>query len=382
MDFAPTPRQQAMLDAAEDIMRVHRERQEARGQDENSRFPRELSASLGEAGLLTLWADPDVADPFSCASLVQELVGYHDGTAASILFVNNAASAILSRGCSSPLNRDVLDQACRGKINFSFAVTEPEAGSDVAALQTTAQADGEGFVVNGVKSYATGAADADYILIVALTSTDGPAKGGTSLFLVPGDAAGLTKRKLVKPTGDAHATCKLTLEDVRVPSDHLVGEHNGAWRLLFLGGVVERLLVAAVSVGVAQRAFDQARDFLSERKQFGQSIIEFQAVNHRLADHLSEIEAMRWLTRHAAWSADCGIDAPSRINMAKLFASERGSAIVSDLMRLVGGRGYFPDDPLNLAAREIGLSLFAGGSSEIQRNGIARGLMATPAAMK
>ena len=309
---------------------------------------------------------------------MQELIGYHDGTAASILFVNNAASAILSRGCSHPLHREILDQARQGEVNFSFAVTEPEAGSDVAALKTIARTDGEEFILNGVKSYATGAADADFILTVALTSTDGPAKSGTSLFLVPGDAAGLTKRRLIKPTGDAHATCELTFDDVRIKSSHLVGERNGAWALLFFGGMVERLLVAAVSVGVAQRAFDQARDFLSDRKQFGQSIIEFQAVNHRLADHLSEIEAMRWLTRHAAWSADGGIDAPSRINMAKLFASERGNAIVSDLMRLVGGRGYFLNDPLNLAAREIGLSLFAGGSSEIQRNGIARSLMAVP----
>ena len=374
MNFDLTERQRHLVELASGVVRDHCSFEDESGRDRSGEFPRELFSAMGEAGLFRLLGNGDLGGSFLEASLVQETLAFRSATASSILFVNSAAVAMMTRGGVQPAARHVLTGAASGRLAFSFAMTEPQAGSDASAIATTAAEDGSEFVLQGHKLYATGAGEADYLLVVARTRADGSARSGSSLVLVARDAPGMTIRKLEKVAGDAHGTCEVFFEAVRVPRDHVVGSLDGAWSLLGFGSQVERLLVAAMSIGFARRALTEVKAVLSQRTQFAQPITEFQAVRHRLADMATELEAMRWMTWRAAWLADQGRDCTSEINMAKLFAAETGARICAEAMRLAGGRSYFLGDVLNRTWRESTLSLFAGGTSEIQRNGIAKGM--------
>ncbi len=374
MNFEPTAAQALVLEQVDNICLQHCTAEQERQREVSPTFPKMLLEALGRAGLLTLWVNPTEKAGFMNACLVQEKLASFSATAASLLFVNNAATSIMKKGGLHADCQNIFNEAASGQSSFSFAMTEANAGSDVSGLTTSAVSNENDYIINGVKSYATGSWDADYILVVARTKEEGPAKSGSSIILVPGDAKGLSKRKLPKPAGNAHATCELTFENVTVPKTHLIGEENAGWRLLYFGGLVERLLVAAVSVGLTQRALTEITQYLNQREQFGQPISRFQAIQHCLADFATELEAMRWLTRHAAWRADEDQNSSLYINMAKLHCSETGQRLITEAMRLSGGRGYFLDDKFNQLWREASLPLFAGGTSEVQRNGIARGL--------
>lgn len=332
----------------------------------------EILTALGKNGAFHPWTNTDGMPDFLSASLIQEALSERSAQASSIFFVNSAAIAMLKRGGTASGDTSLVERAVSGELAFCFALTEPQAGSDAAAISTTATSTADGFVINGRKSYATGAGDADFILTVVRSSPDAPAKNGAAVLLVPGNAPGLTKNKLDKVAGNEHASYELVFDNVHVESGNLVGQLNRAWSLLFFGGLVERSLVAASAVGVSARAFDLTLQYLEQRTQFGCAITEFQAVSHKLADMRTQIEAMRWLSRYAAWQAQHGSDGPSSVNMAKLFTSETGTELVSECARLVGGTGYLRDNPVRQAAMQIGLSLYAGGSSEILKNGIMR----------
>lgn len=374
MDFDPTARQSRLVELATEIASVHCSEQAEAERDSAGGFPRHLLQALGRAGIFSVWRQPPHGHGFLDACLIQEALSRASSTAAGMLFLNSAAISMMQRGKIGPGLQPILDAGFAGDALFAFSLTEPNAGSDASAIGTSAVLDSDGFVVNGHKLYTTGAMDADYIMVVARTASEGPARNASSLILIPGDAAGLEKRVLRKVAGNALATCEVFLRDVRVPGSSIVGPLNGAWGLLHWGGLVERLLVAAMSVGIARRALDGVIAVLSERTQFGQAITQFQAVRHRLADMAAQIEAMRCMTWRAAWLADEGRDCATEVNMAKLFASEGAATISAEAMRLSGGRGYFVEDRLNRTWRESALALFAGGTSEIQRNGIARGL--------
>jgi len=334
---------------------------------------RMLFAALARAGVFDSWTRPPGGHYLLGAVELARALAYENATATTLYFVNGVCGAMIA-GAGGEAQEDLLAGLRSGAMSYAFALTEPEAGSDAAAVQTTARRDGDAYVINGRKRYTTGAAAAHRILAVARTEPEGKARNATSLLLVPGAAEGLTVTPMNKVASNGFATCELTFENVRVGINDRLGEENGAWPFLQIGGLIERLIVAAGAVGLARRAYDNLRAWLGEREQFGQPVLQFQAVRHQLADMAAMLEAIRWLPVRAAWLADKGENPVAEINMAKLVCVEQSNRIIADAMRLAGGRGYLQDDVFNRTWREGALGLFAGGTLEIQRETIARAL--------
>lgn len=328
---------------------------------------------LAAAHVFDLWTQPPGEHYLLEAAEVARALAYEGGTAAELYFINGVCGAMMA-GSGNPAFQPYLEALRAGEASYAFALTEPEAGSDAAGIQTQARREGGDYVINGRKKYTTGAMLAHRIMVVARTEPDGKAKSGTSLILVPNDAKGLTVTPMTKSTGNAIATCELEFDNVRVPVEERVGEENAAWPSLQLGGLLERLVVASNAVGIAQRAYDALTAWLSEREQFGQPVGQFQVVRHKVVDLAAAIEAMRWLPVRAAWMADRGENAIAQINLAKLFCVEQGHRVLTDAFRLAGGRSYLKDDVFNRAWREGALGFFAGGTLEIQRETAARAM--------
>lgn len=297
------------------------------------------------------------------------------GSLASVYMVN----AVLGPACVALLGtraqqEAVLAKSARGAIQLAFALTEPDAGSDAAGLATAATFDGDDVVLHGEKIYITGAATADVILVAAKPSGSG-AKREVGLFLVPGDAPGLSIEPLDKLAGNVHASCRVSLEGVRIPANRTLGgreKAGGAWGSLRALGALERLLVAALAVGLAEAVVDRAVAFALSRRQFGQPIASFQAIQHLLVEMQTARTGMRLFVDHAVSALERGEDATQEICMAKYTCSETLQAIVAKGMRVVGGRGYFAFEEMERFYREAPFSLYAGGTIEIQKMLIAR----------
>lgn len=343
------------------------------------RFPDAAYRRLCEKGLLGA-ALPEsaggTAGGLTAGVLVAEALARHVPELVSPFTVNLACAVLILAAGSEAQRARWLRPLSAGRLRAAFALTEPEAGSDAAAIQTRAAACGDGYELTGTKLFTTGAADCDFILTVVRTPGEESARPGFGVFLVPPDAPGLRVTPLRKIGGNHHASCRVEYAGVRVPSENRLGSEDAAWQGLRLAAGAERLLTAAASVGAAEAAFEEARAFVRTREQFGQPIAQFQAVQHRLADMATEVEAMRWLTYRAAWSADRqGPAAAVPVSMAKLYCTERVQQIVLDGMRLLGGRAYLEETPMAGRQREALLGLYAGGTNEIQRNLIARVLL-------
>jgi alkylation response protein AidB-like acyl-CoA dehydrogenase len=306
--------------------------------------------------------------------IINEILSGRSDAAGNILFVNLIGATLIALAGNPGQQQALVPAVAAGQLRLAFALSEPEAGSDANAIRTTAESSGDDDVLNGTKLYTTGALQADYILTVALTDPAHGARGGASIFLVPREAPGLRIEPLDKIAGNAVPSCRVVYDGVTVGPEALLGERNRAWGHLMVGAGFERVLVAASCLGRATLVVEEILAFVRERRQFGQPIGHFQAIQHQLADMATDIEAMRWLVYHAAWKMDRGQPPVREISMAKLFCAERLNEIVNRGMRLLGGRAYLREHSMERHLRESFLGLYAGGTVEIQRNLIARQL--------
>jgi len=375
MDLKLSQVQEEMVERAHTLCRLHCSPEQEAQRERDGQFPAGLHRALAEAGLLGQSLPRSVGGGggglLDCA-LISEVLGHYSGTALALYFVNGVCGALIARAGSPEQQSRLLPGLMKGELRFAFALTEPHAGSDAAAISTRASCVGEEYVIDGAKLFTTGALEADYILTIARTDPRQKASGGSSVLIVPRTAPGLSCVPQPKIAGNGYASCEVRYSGVRVPALARLGPENGAWTLLGAGSAIERITIAAGAVGTAQAAYDQARAFTTTREQFGQPVAKFQAVQHQLADMATRIEAMRWLTYRAAWLADQGRMAAGEISMAKLFCSETSQDILTAAMRLSGGRGYLEDTGLARRWREGFLAFYAGGTNEIQRNTIAR----------
>lgn len=377
MDFALTDRQQELRERLEAFCTEHCTEEAAAALDREPVYPEALHRALADSGLLRYCLPARFGGEDGGALdlvLINEVLGAHSSAAANILFVNLICALLLTFAGSDEQKNTLVTAIGKGDERFAFALTEPEAGSDAGAIRTTARADGGEYRLDGVKLYATGAEKADYIVTAVRTDTEAKPSRGISLFVVPTGTPGLDIEPLDKIAGNAVSSCRVTYDGVRVSKDTLLGMENGAWPILMLGGGLERVIVAASAVGGAQSALDEMLRFAGEREQFGQPIGRFQAIQHQLADVATEIEAARLLVYRAAWLIDQGKQPVKEVSMAKLYASERLCEILMRGMRLLGGSAYLTETPMPRRLREAMLSLYAGGTAEIQRNLIARHL--------
>jgi alkylation response protein AidB-like acyl-CoA dehydrogenase len=268
-----------------------------------------------------------------------------------------------------------LPKLLAGEIRMTISISEPDAGSDVGAMRTTARRDGDHYVISGQKIWQTGAgAKNNFINVYAKTDLKAHYRSGMSLFLVDGSSPGLDIRKLDMLGRRSVGTYELTFNDLRVPADHLVGGENKGWNCILSGLQSERVFAAACDCGSARGVFELALNYASERKQFGRAIGTFQSIAHMLADMQTEIEAAWALTLRAASLVAADKDALREITMAKLFASETYVKAANTGMQIFGGFGYSMEFDMQRHYRDARAATIAAGTSQIQRN-ILAGLM-------
>ena len=377
MDFDLTAEQTALRERAEVFCREHCTEADAAMRDRDRVYPESLHRALAASGLLAACLPAayggGAGGPVEWC-LVNEVLARHSAAAMLLLLANGITAALITLGGSEAQKERYLPGVGDGRVRFAFALTEPGAGSDTAAISTRAVRLDDGYVVEGTKLYTTAADTADFILTVVRTRPDGTAAQGTSLLAVPRRMAGVRVTPLDKIAVNGVAACRVQYDDVQLPLDACVGTEDGAWSLLTVASSLERLAVAAASAGMAQAILDDVTTHGRAREQFGRPLSQFQAIQHQLADMASEVDAMRLLTYRAAWLTARGRVRPKEVSMAKLYASERLIDIAVRGMRLLGGRAYFTDSPMPRRLREALLTLYMGETAEIQRNVVAKGM--------
>ena len=259
-----------------------------------------------------------------------------------------------------------------GGGTLSISMSEPGAGSDVAALRCKAERAGDEWVINGQKTWCSNAHFADRILLVARTDSSGAKHEGITMFDVPADIPGLQITGI--DTMGGKEVNDLYFTDVRLPADSVVGEVGGGWQQLMTGLNTERLILAAMQLGVAQRAFDDCLRFVREREQFGRPVGSFQVIRHRMADLATEIEATRLLVYAVAAKVDDDPQAlfPREASMAKLKATELSKRVTLECMQSMGGYGYATEYGMEHLVRQAVVSTVYGGTNEVQRDIIGK----------
>ncbi|UFN51535.1 acyl-CoA/acyl-ACP dehydrogenase (plasmid) [Roseomonas sp. OT10] len=378
MDFALSETQRQLAETVGALMERHATRSYIRALDREGRYPLELYDAWAEAGLFAL---PFPEEHGGLGGTPLDLVVLAEAMSAKgfDFFTAYAAGVfcglnILRHGTEAQ-RRDIVPAIISGVQRMAICVSEPDAGSDAAAMRTAAKWDGEAWRLNGRKLWSTGAGAPNTLLnVYARSDPQAPTRNAISLFLVPNSASGVELRKLDMLGRRCVGTYEITFDDVRVPPDALVGEPNAGWSYLLSGLRLERLCSAAGYCGSAQAVLDMAVTYAGERAQFGRPIGSNQALAHLLADMRVDVEAARLLTHRAAWALEQGGDALAEITMAKLFGSEAYVRAANAGMQVMGAYGYSMEFDMQRHFRDARSTTIGAGTSQMQRNLLA-GLM-------
>jgi acyl-CoA dehydrogenase len=339
----------------------------------------ELIGLMADAGLLRYVVPqayegvfPDLDLRSLC--LIREELAYASGLADTMFVMQGLGSYPVTLAGNDTLKRDILPRVVNGQLITAFAVTEPDAGSDVAALQTTARCNGDHYELNGTKTFISNAGIAGSYVVFAKTD---PAAGhkGISAFWVESSAPGLIveeKLALVAP----HPIGVVKLEHCRVSREHLLGGEGEGFKIAMKTLDVFRATVAAAAVGMARRALDESLAYSRKRSQFGRPLAEFQGIQFKLAEMATGLDAARLLVYRAAWTKDQGAERVTRESaMAKLFATETAQRIIDEAVQIHGGQGVVKGVAVERLYREVRALRIYEGTSEIQKLVIARELL-------
>lgn len=304
--------------------------------------------------------------------VTRDLLAYHSGLADVAFAMQGLGSYPITLAGGEELRKKVLPRVIEGEAAATFALTEPEAGSDVSAIRSVARRDGDGYRVSGTKRFISNAPVADVLCLFAKTDPDAGSKG-LSAFVLEKGARGLSVRpmELIAP----HSIGELHLEDVPVPEANRLGNEGEGFRIAMDTLALFRTTVGAAAVGMARRALDEALRYAKGRVQFGRPIAEFQGLQFYLADMATELDAARLLVYRAAWKIDRGQAAGQESSMAKLYATEVAQRVIDKALQIHGGMGVVKGVMVERLYREIRALRIYEGSSEIQRLILARGLL-------
>jgi acyl-CoA dehydrogenase len=372
--FALTEEQKALRDLARDFAEKEI-RPKAAEYDEHSTHPADIIEKAHAVGLM----NPHVPEEYGGAGLSsfdgmlmgEELSWGCAGIAVSIVANSLGSGPVLLAGTDDQ-KRKWLVPLIESPILCSFGLTEPNAGSDVSGIQTTAVREGDEYVINGSKMFITNAGHAAWIVVFASTDKSQGHKG-LSAFVVPTDLEGVTVEKHLDKMGQrATDTSAIAFQDVRVPADNLLGEEGEGFKIAMRTLDHTRPGTAVGAVGVARAAYEYAVEYSRTRVQFGQPIAMNQGVNFLIADMATEIEAARLLTWQAAWLFDQGKRATLQSSFAKRFASDTAMKVTTDAVQIFGGYGYIKEYPVEKLMRDAKLFQIYEGTSQIQRLVIAR----------
>jgi alkylation response protein AidB-like acyl-CoA dehydrogenase len=346
--------------------------------DKAHHFPRAELRGLAELGCYGV-AVPHGYDgaglDYLALSLILEEIAAGDGATSTIVSVNNCpVCSILMAWGNEAQKQQWLKPLARGEMLGAFCLTEPHVGSEAGGLKTTAMRDGAHYVLNGVKQFITSGKHGDVAIVMAVTDR-AAGKKGISAFVVPTATPGYTVARLEDKTGQhASDTAQILFEDCRVPAANLLGDEGQGLKIALSGLEGGRIGIASQSVGMARAAFDAALAYSKQRVTFGQPIFEHQALQFRLADMATEIEAARQLIHHAASLKDAGRPCLKEAAMAKLFASEMAERVCSAALQIHGGYGYVSDFPVERIWRDVRVCQIYEGTSDVQRILIGRAL--------
>ena len=344
--------------------------------DRTHAFPADAIRQMGELGLLGMlvpeeWGGAG-ADHIAYALAIEE-VAAGEGACSTIMSVHNsvACAPILKFGTDAQKERFLRPMA-RGELLGAFALTEPQAGSDAAALRTRAVKSNGGYVLNGVKQFITSGKHAQVVIAFAVTDPAAGKKGITA-FIVPTDTPGYLVTRIEEKLGQrASDTAQITFDNMRLPADLRLGGEGDGYRIALANLEGGRIGIAAQSVGMARAAFEAALAYAKEREAFGRRIVEHHALAFRLADLATEIAAARLLVLRAAGLRDRGEPCLKEASMAKLFASEMAERVCSAAIQVLGGYGYVTDFPVERILRDVRVSQIYEGTSDVQRIVISR----------
>ena len=344
--------------------------------DRDSVFPADAIREMGNLGLMGMLIPPewDGAGTDNIAYIMAlEEIAAGDGACSTIMTVHNtvACMPIYKFGTDEQKER-FLRPLARGEWLGGFALTEPEAGSDAAALRTRGVRDGNHWVLNGTKQFITSGKNADIIIAFAVTDPDA-GKRGISAFIVSTDTPGYQVASVERKLGQkASDTCQLRFEDMVLTPDLMLGQEGEGYKIALSNLEGGRIGIAAQAVGMARTAYEAALGYAKERESMGTAIVNHQAVGFRLADMATKLEAARQLTLHAASLRDAGVPCLKEAAMAKLYATEIAEEVCSDAIQTHGGVGYLEDFPVARIARDVRVCKIYEGTSDIQRLIIGR----------
>ncbi len=379
MDFRLTDDQQLLRQTVREFAEAEI-RPHVREWDDAQHFPSELVPKLAALGLMGVQF-PEVYGGAAMSAIdyclcIEELARVDPSVSLSVAAHNGLGPAHIAMFGTEAQKQKWLVPLARGEKLGAWALTEPNAGSDAAATRTTATREGDSWVLNGAKTFITHGASADVMVVMAVTDRTRGAKGISAFVVERGTPGFLAGRKEDKLGMRASETTEVRFEQCRIPIAHLLGEEGqgfiNALQVLDAG----RIGIAALSVGLAQGAFEAARSYALARRQFGQAIASFQAIQWKLADVATRIEAARLLTYRAAYLKDRGRRTTLESAMAKLYASETAVRAAEESVQIHGGYGFVKDYPAEKYFRDVKLTTIGEGTSEIQRLVIARQLLA------
>jgi alkylation response protein AidB-like acyl-CoA dehydrogenase len=300
-----------------------------------------------------------------------------DSTIGSAVILASFASECVLRFGSEQLKQKFLPAVAEGKMLSGGAFTEPGHGSDITSLDTTAQRDGDEWVINGTKTFITNGGLAGFYSVMCQSDTEcQPSYRGISLILVEADRAGITATDVGDKMGiHMMATAEVNFKDVRVPLSNLIGQEGKGFYQVLEFFDESRILVAAQALGTAQGAYDRALAYVKEREQFGRKIAQFQVTQHKLADMATKIELARLITYKAAWNYDQGRIDPKLTSMAKMYAARTAVEVADEAIQLLGGYGYMTEYEVERFYRDAKITEIYEGTKEIQKNTIASAIL-------
>ena len=377
MDFSLTEDQLAFADSAR-AFALGVLAPNAAHWDEESIFPKDALRQAGELGFMGMYT-PEAAGGLGMsrldASLIVEELSRGCTATAAFLTIHNMATSMVGKYCSEAVIEQWCPDLVMGTALASYCLTEPGAGSDAASLRTSAERDGDDYVVNGSKVFISGAGDTDVLVVMLRTGAAGPR--GISALLIPADAEGVSYGKKEDKMGwNAQPTRMVTFDNVRVPVAHRLGEEGQGFAIAMEGLDGGRINIATCSIGTAQQALEEATAYVQERRQFDSAIAEFQAVQFKLADMLTELVAARQMVRLAASKLDNNdAQATTYCAMAKRFATDVGFNVCNDALQLHGGYGYIKEYPMERHVRDTRVHQILEGTNEIMRVIVGRKLL-------
>lgn len=377
MDFDLNEQAQAFFDAAhtfgQDKLAPY-----AQAWEEAGTIPRDVLKEAAGMGFGALYVPEDLGGTGVSrleATLVFEALAMADPSVSAFLSIHNMCAYMIAKYATPAMRDDLLPRLIAMEAVASYCLTEPNAGSDAAALRTRAERTDTGFSLTGTKAFISGGSYSDVYVVMCRTGEAGPK--GISTLAVPADAAGLSFGALENKMGwKAQPTAQVQFDACGVPADHLLGEEGKGFSYAMEGLDGGRLNIAACSLGGAQAAFNIALKYVGERKAFGTTLDGFQTVQFKLADMATRLEAARVFLHRAAWSLDKkALDATCRCAMAKRYVTDTASQIADDALQLLGGYGYLADYGIEKIVRDLRVHRILEGTNEVMQLIVARDLL-------